>query len=293
MPTFDTPNPIDVAIDLQAGSIEVSASARKDTVVTVTSGKQAKSSDQDQRAAADTTVDFDGRRIVVAGPKPRLSWFGPSESIDVKIEVPAGSRLAAEIAAGGVRTDGTLGATRIKSGTGAVDLDTTGDLWLRVSHGNASVASAHGNVDITADHGQVRIGSVAGDALLRSSYGNITVSESGGELDAKLSYGDLEIAHAGTSVWAKTAYGTITLGEVSSGSMDVESGFGGLVIGVRRGVAAWLDLSSTDGRVRNELDGGAAPSESEQSVSIRARNRYGDIDVRYSDVRYSDVRYSR
>ena len=49
------------------------------------------------------------------------------------------------------------------------------------------------------------------------------------------------------------------LREVSSGSIQVESGFGQVTIGVRPGVPAWLDLSSKDGRVRNELDGDRAP----------------------------------
>ncbi len=85
------------------------------------------------------------------------------------------------------------------------------------------------------------------------------IEEAGGDLDAKLSYGDLEITRALASVTAKTAYGTIRLGEVSSGSVQVESGYGQIVIGVRTGVPAWLDLSSKNGRVRNELDGDRAP----------------------------------
>jgi len=49
---------------------------------------------------------------------------------------------------------------------------------------------------------------------------------------------------------------------------------------VRPGVLAWLDLSSKDGRVRNELDGDRAPDESEKAVAVRARTQYGDITIR-------------
>ena len=233
----------------------------------------------DRRGAEETKVDFDGQRLTITGPRPRISWFGPTESVDVLVELPAGSRLTAEISVGGVRTVGRLGATRIKASTGPVDVDTTGDLWLRASHGNATLGTAEGGVEITADHGQIRVGTVTGDAILKASHGSIQVGESGGDLDAKLSYGDLEIAKALASVAAKTAYGSIQLREVSSGSIQVESGYGTVTIGVRPGVPAWLDLSSKDGRVRNELDGDRAPDESEQAVAVRARTQYGDITI--------------
>ena len=207
MPTYNTPTPIDLAINLQVGAIEVFAGDRADTVVTVSPTNPAKA--VDRRGAEETKVDFDGQRVTITGPRPRISWIGPTESVDVKVELPTGSRLTAEIAVGGVRTVGRLGATRIKSSMGPVDVDTTGDLWLRASHGNATLGTAEGGIEITADHGQIRVGTVTGDAILKASHGTILVGESGGDLDAKLSYGDLEITKALASVAAKTAYGSI------------------------------------------------------------------------------------
>ena len=32
---------------------------------------------------------------------------------------------------------------------GGVDIDTTGDLWLRTSHGNATLGTAEGGIEIT------------------------------------------------------------------------------------------------------------------------------------------------
>jgi DUF4097 and DUF4098 domain-containing protein YvlB len=277
MPTYDTPTPIDLAIKLQVGAIEIIASDRDDTVVTVSPTNPAKA--VDRRGAEETRVDVDGQRLIITGPRPRISWIGPTESVDVKVELPAASRLTAEIGVGGVRAVGRLGATRIKSSMGRVDLDSTGDLWLRASHGNATLGTAEGGIEITADHGQIRIGKVTGDAILKASHGTILIGESGGDLEAKLSYGDLEISKALGSVAAKTAYGSIQLAEVSSGSIQVESGFGQVTIGVRPGVPAWLDLSSKEGHVRNQLDSDRAPDASEQTVAVRARTQHGDISI--------------
>jgi DUF4097 and DUF4098 domain-containing protein YvlB len=280
MPTYDTPTPIDLAINLQVGGIEVIAGDRADTVVTVSATNPAKA--VDRRGAEETKVDFDGQRVTITGPRPLISWLGPNESVDVKVELPTGSRFTAEIAVGGVRTVGRLGATRIKSSMGSVDVDTTGDLWLRASHGNATVGTAEGGIEITASYGQIRVGTVAGDAILKASHGTILVGESGGDLDAKTSYGDLEITKALASVAAKTAYGSIALREVSSGSIQVESGYGQVTIGVRPGVPAWLDLSSKNGRVRNELAGDRAPDASEQTVAVRARTQGADITIQHA-----------
>jgi DUF4097 and DUF4098 domain-containing protein YvlB len=234
----------------------------------------------DRRGASETRVDFDGERVTVVGPRPRISWIGPTESVDVRVEVPTGSRLTAESGFGGLRTAGRLGPTRIKSSSGPVELDATGDLWLRAGHGNTTLSTAEGAIEITADHGQIRVGAVTGDAILKASHGSIRVGESGGDLEAKLSYGDLEISNALGSVAAKTAYGSIQLDEVSSGSVQLESGYGQVTIGVRPGVPAWLDLSSKEGHVRNELDADRAPDGSEQTVAVRARTQYGDITIR-------------
>ncbi|MEP6481755.1 MAG: DUF4097 family beta strand repeat-containing protein [Rhodoglobus sp.] len=277
MPTYSTPTPIDLAINLQVGRLDVIASDRADTVVTVEPTSPTRA--VDRRGAEQTKFEFDTQRLVVTGPRPRLSWIGPTESVDITVELPTGSRLTAEVAAGVVRTVGRLGATRIKASTGQVDVEATDDLWLRAGHGSATVGTADGNIEITADHGQIRVGRVTGDASLKASHGGIQIGESGGDVEAKLSYGDLEITRALASVSAKTAYGTIRLGEVSSGSIQVETAFGQVSIGVRAGVPAWLDVSSREGRVRNALTADAAPAAAEQTVAVRARTQYGDIDI--------------
>ena len=277
MPTYDTPGPIDLAINLPVGAIEVIASDRADTVVIVEPTNPSRA--VDRRGADETRVHFDGGRLTVIGPKARMSWIGPTESVDVTVELPTGSRLTAEVSVGGVRTVGRLGATRIKALMGPVDLDATADLWLRAGHGNATVRSADGSLEITADHGPIRVGTVTGDAILKASHGSVQVGQSGGDLDAKLSYGQLEITKALGSVTAKTAYGSIELGEVSTGSIQLESGYGQVTIGVRPGVPAWLDLSSKEGHVRNRLVGDRAPDPSERTVAVRARTQWGNITV--------------
>jgi len=60
----------------------------------------------------------------------------------------------------------------------------------------------------------------------------------------------------------------------------LETAAGELEVGIREGTAAWLDVSSHYGRVRNSLDETDSPEQSEATVEIRARTSYGDINIR-------------
>jgi hypothetical protein len=280
MPTYETPRPIDLAVDLPVGLLEILATDRTDTVVTISPTRPAM--EVDRRGAANTSLSFDGRRLTVTGPKPRFSFIGPSESVDVRVELPTASRVSAELSVGTVRTTGRLGATRIKNGTGSVEVEDTAELWIRAGHGGVEAGNVDGTLEITADHGQVNVASVAGDAVLKASHGTVSVEHAGGEIEARLSYGDLHVGTALGGVTAKTAYGAIRLRDVAGGSSAVESGYGAIDIGIREGVAAWLDLSSKEGHVRNELDADRAPDPGEPTAAIRARTAWGDITIHRS-----------
>lgn len=277
MPTFPTLTPIDLDIKVPSGSVEVIASDRRDATVTVSPSNPRR--EQDVRAANETMVEFDGHRLTVTSPKPRLAIFGPNESVDIKIELPEGSNITADAGFGPLRATGTLGVTKIKSAHGEIDLGTTADLVAQSSHGPIRVGDVKGSLEVESSHGSIRVKSATGSAKLKSSHGPISLGEIGGELSVKSSYGDLEIAAARASVAAKTAYGAIEIGEVSAGEIDLEAGHGGVTVGIRDGVKAWLELSSRQGRVRNELANSGAPESGDQTVRVLAHTNMGNVRV--------------
>jgi len=101
-----------------------------------------------------------------------------------------------------------------------------------------------------------------------------------GDLLTRASMGSISVDRADASVTAKTACGSIRLFEVARGSVVADSGAGKLEVGVRAGVAAWLDLDVRHGTVQSELDVAQMPAPGEEKVEIRARTAYGDITVR-------------
>jgi hypothetical protein len=114
MPTFETPQPISVTLELGAGYVRIAASDRTDTVVEVRPSDE--SDESDVSAAAQVRVDYTNGMLRVTGPKARAFDFSRrTRSVDVSIELPSGSQVSAELQAGDYRCAGRLGECRLKT----------------------------------------------------------------------------------------------------------------------------------------------------------------------------------
>src|SRR5262245_11620164 len=98
MPAFDTPQPIDVRVELGLGNLRVVASDRADTVVDVSPTHP--NAREDVGAVEQTRVELTAGRLLVKAPKG-WKYFGPSKhtgSVDIVIELPTASRLSVDAA---------------------------------------------------------------------------------------------------------------------------------------------------------------------------------------------------
>ncbi|AIR99549.1 DUF4097 family beta strand repeat-containing protein [Streptomyces glaucescens] len=280
MPSFDTPEAISVTARVEAGSLQFTAGDRRDTVVEVRPRDPKK--DLDVRAAGQTEVTYAGGELTVTTPKSGL--FGRTGVVDVTVELPAGSRVDATGAWTQVLGEGRLGETRVKTSSGDVRLDATGPLHLTASHGSITVDRVEGRAEITTSTGSLRIGVLDGPAVLKNSHGTTTVDAVTGELRVSNANGDIEIRRAEDSVTATTAHGTVRVGDVARGTVQLETSYGAIDIGIREGTAAWLDVRSNSGQVRNALTATESPARTEDTVKIHACTKHGSIDIRRAKV---------
>ncbi|MFJ5719159.1 DUF4097 family beta strand repeat-containing protein [Streptomyces sp. NPDC093149] len=280
MPSFDTPEAISVTARVEAGSIQFTAGDRLDTVVEMRPRNPEK--DLDVRTVEQTEVTYAGGVLTVRTPKSNL--FGRTGVVDVTVELPTGSGIDMTGAWTQVLGEGRLGEVRVKTSSGDVRLDTTGPLKLTASHGSITVDRIEGTAEITTSSGSLRVGLVDGPAVLKNSHGTTTVGAATGELRVSGANGDIEIRRAEDSVTATTAHGTLRVGEVARGTVQLETSYGAIEVGVREGTAAWLDVTSVSGQVRNTLTASEAPEETEDTVKVRARTRHGNIDIRRARV---------
>lgn len=280
MPTFDTPEPIFVMLDLGLGDTKIIASDRGDTVVQIRPSDESKSADV--QAAEEARVEYSDGKLLVKAPKKwqQYTFFGGGGSIDVVIELPSGSQVQGTALMGDFRSSGRLSECRFKTAMGHLQVEQVGALNLLTAAGHVTVDHTGGHVEVTTGSGAVRIGGIDGSAVIKNSNGDSWVGEVTGNLRVRAANGDISVDRAHTSVEAKTANGDIRIGQVTRGSVVLGTAYGQLEVGIRNGTAARLDLRSMTGRVRNDLDASDGPGPSDETVEVHARTAFGDVVVR-------------
>ncbi|WP_406058401.1 DUF4097 domain-containing protein [Streptomyces sp. NBC_01077] len=219
MQKFATTAAISTVLDIPAGRIQLIAADRADATVDVRPANAAKGADV--KAAEQITVEYaDGvLRITAAPAKNRI--LGDSGSVEVTVQLPAGSRVEAKTAAAELRGVGRLGDVTIEGAQGTVNLDETATARLTLQAGDITVGRLGGPAEISTQKGDLRITeAVSGTVTLTTQSGEITVGAARGvsaTLDAGTAYGRIhnalthtDGATAGLNIHATTSYGDIT-----------------------------------------------------------------------------------
>jgi hypothetical protein len=217
MQKFDTTAPISALLEIPAGRIQFIAADRADTTVEVVPADPSKN--RDVRTAEQTTVAYaDGvLRIHTAEPKNQL--FGPSGSVEVTVQLPAGSRIEAKAASAELRGVGRLGDVAFEGGYRQIKIDEAASVRLTAIDGDVEVGRLHGPAEISTARGNIRVTeAVRGTVVLRTQLGDISVAAGAGvsaALDAHTGYGRISNAlkNDGTTeldIRATTDHGDIT-----------------------------------------------------------------------------------
>jgi hypothetical protein len=291
--TFDTPQPISVTAELGVGDIRIVASDRTDTIVEVRPSDPDKKADA--TAAQQTRVEYADGRLLIRAPKGwrQYSLWGGGDAIDVRIALPAGSQVRGQTAVGALRSVGRLGECHFKTGLGEIQLDIAGPLQLRTGSGDISVDRAVGPAELTTGTGMVQVGAIDGAAVIKNSNGDTRIGDVSGDLRVNAANGSISVDRAQATVAAKNANGDIRLGEVSRGVVVAQTGRGNLDVGIREGVAAWLDLHTNFGAAQSFLDDAEPPDPGAETVEVRARSSLGDIFIRRTQPSSSNTAVDR
>jgi DUF4097 and DUF4098 domain-containing protein YvlB len=278
MPTFDTPQPILVTIDLLIGDARIVAGERADTVVQVR--PRDPSHELDVKAASQVTVDYRDGKLIVKTPKSLQTYFSRRfGTVEVTVELPAGSHVRGNTSMGEFHCEGELGECYFKTATGDISVHRAGKIHLSTPAGNVTVDRAAGDTHIDGS-GEIRIREIRGTASIKNLNGDSWVGEAVGDISLNSAHGAIYIDRAHADVAARTAFGSIRIGEVSRGKVVMQSALGELEIGIREGTAAWLDVKSSVGRVRSTMEPTDGPEPARQTVEVRGRTHGGDIIIR-------------
>jgi hypothetical protein len=216
MQKFETTAPISAVLDVPAGRIQFIGADRADTTVEVLPADASKG--RDVKAAEQTTVEYVDGVLRIQGPPAKKQILGPSGSVEVTVQLPAGSRVEAKLAAGEFRGVGRLGEVVFDGAAGSVKVDEAETARLTLQAGDISVGRLGGAAEISIQKGDIDIAeAVRGTVVLRTEAGEISIAAGvSASLDAGTSYGRIqntlknpEGAAAELAIQATTSYGNI------------------------------------------------------------------------------------
>src|SRR2546423_5157987 len=135
MPTFDTPQPIAVHLEIGVGEIRIAAADRTDTVVEIRPADPAKQGDV--AAAQQTRVHYADGVLHIKGPKGwrQHSFRRGGEGIHVLVDLPSGSTVQGVAGVATLHTTGRIGECRYKSGAGDVRIHEAGAVSVKSAAG--------------------------------------------------------------------------------------------------------------------------------------------------------------
>jgi DUF4097 and DUF4098 domain-containing protein YvlB len=222
MSTFSTPEAISAVLDIPAGNVQLVAADRVETVVQVAPSDPSKS--RDVKAAEAAEVEY-GDGVLRIGVAAKNNYFGPTGSVAVVVQLPAGSELSLQAASVEFRSTGSLGAVVISSAHGSIELEDAATAKLSLTAGDVSVGRLHGSAEIRTSKGDIRIAEAVSGALdLRTEVGEINVVAAAGvsaTLDAGTTTGRInnELKNAEGAGAGLTIHATSTVGDIVARSL--------------------------------------------------------------------------
>jgi DUF4097 and DUF4098 domain-containing protein YvlB len=277
MHEFHTPTPISARLSLLVAGVRVDASARDTTTVELRPSDP--NDPRDVEMVQRTEVEFEDGALSVRSPRS-LRSFKPRGSIEVHVQLPTGSSVRAETATGSFRATGTLGKCRIDTAAGEIAIERARIAKISKAAGQVTIGEVDEATTIESATGEIRIDAIGGSAKIANANGDAWIGAIEGDLKITGANGDIVVERCGGSVSASTALGAVRLLSAAQGRIKVDSARGDIEIGIAEGTAAWLNLNTTFGRARSELDAADAPVEHERTVEVSASTAFGDITVR-------------
>ncbi|PKW05062.1 Putative adhesin [Streptomyces sp. 1222.5] len=218
MPKFATPAPVTAHLDIPAGRIQLIAADRADTTVEILPADPSKG--RDVKAAERIDVSYDAGVLRITAREPAHRVLGNPGSVEVTVQLPAGSHLHATAALAELRGVGRLGHVTLDAAQATVKLDETDEARLTLKAGDITLGRLAGPADISTQKGDLTVTEAhRGTLTLRTQHGRICVGAARGTsatLDAGTAYGRIhnalantDGATAGLTIHASTGYGDI------------------------------------------------------------------------------------
>jgi Putative adhesin len=258
---FPCSDPVEISVESWvSGSVVVSGEPTSTVSVEIVPTRYSSHADE---LLAEVHVSFDDGQLHIRGPHG-IS-FRRRFGLDLTIKAPTGSSCSVQTVSADLSCIGELSA-----------------LSMRTASGDVTAESVTGPVEVHSASGDILLNRADNDVTINTASGDIQASRIGGATRINTASGDVVITSCGSSVTAHTASGDIQLGAVANGRVELRSASGDMNVGVVPGLAVYLDLGSTSGDIRSDLEPGDDDSgrdSGDAALQISCRTLSGDIRI--------------
>ena len=261
MRSWDTPAGVSLRLGVQRGRVEVETgdAPRTEVDVTTPGGEPV----DPESVRIDTRELPDGGAEIVVEQRRRRSVLGAGAQLLVRVRCPHGADVDATTGSADVALSGRYGRVAVKT-----------------TSGDCVVGAAEGSVRLGTASGDCRVEEALGPISVSTASGDLFVGVAGGPLGASLVSGDVDVRDARSAVSVSTVSGTVDVEACGGGDVTVRTVSGDVRLGLRAGLALWLDVASVSGTLRSELETGAEPpGRGDHVVEVRVRTVSGDVTV--------------
>ncbi|MDR7300628.1 DUF4097 family beta strand repeat-containing protein [Haloactinomyces albus] len=207
-------------------------------------------------AVRQTRIDMTGTRLAVHPPSTVPLRTVP---LSITVQAPADSQVGVRTGAGAVSVTGTASRMRIQTGSGSVSTDRTA-----------------GHATVRTGSGQLRLGAMPSGVEARSGSGDVEIASLDAPSSVVTGSGGVWIGTVHADVLVRSGSGSTTVAEAVAGQVELITGSGGLRIGVRKGVHAEVDLTSSTGSADSELEVSTERPSGEPALRVFGRTGSGE-----------------
>lgn len=234
-------------VRVPVGSIEVFAGAAGTIQLTV-----------DAPDADDFDIFQAGDRVSVRHPS---RWRMRGRNSRIVARVPEGTDVEVNTTSGEVRLMGRLGALRVHTASGDIEV------------GDAS------RLEVTTASGQLTCGTISGEAHISSVSGDCGIRRVEGRLDATLTSGDLRVDECSGDLTVASTSGNVRVSRCGGSDISVRSISGDVRVGLPTGIRVEAEISTLSGRATLPDAASSAVSGERRPVRLHLKTVSGDIRV--------------
>ncbi len=255
-----------LVVDVDFGSIDVTAGERDKVVVDAHRKIEASSKDKEQEylAAAPITIANEGDKVVVRAVRKHESLgdqfghlFGHSRTeARYSIKVPSNFSADLDTSGGDVSVNGLTGNIKVDTSGGDMTFGQLhGDLHASTSGGDITAKNCEGKVNLDTSGGRIEVTGGKGNLGASTSGGAVTVLNRVGDVKVDSSGGKLRLGNISGKLNAETSGGSVSaiLPSPVVGDVRLETSGGGITVLTPRDARLTIDAETSAGGIHSDL----------------------------------------